>query len=393
MKIRIPFLLGMVLLIGVLAVAGDFIYAANHAHAAGGPPPAAGQAIPVTVQTVQPQSVRVWSEFSGRLMAVDSAEIRPQVGGIITEVRIHDGQNVKTGDVLFVIDPRPFEAAEAKAEANLAGARTNAEFAQTDLARADDLIKSQAIAQRMYDQRVSDEKTAAANVQGADAALRQAKLDLEHAYVRAPIAGRISRAEITVGNLVQTTPNAPLLTTIISNDGIYADFDVDEQTYLANIRASAGDKNQEHTIPVELVVGGDRDHVYKGTIYSFDNQINASTGTIRARAKFANEDGALIPGMSVSVRLSGNNETQAIVVSERAIGTDQSKKYLFVVSPQNKVEYREVTLGPDVARGRIVLTGLAPGERVIVDGVQHVKPDAVVDAKEAAPDAAKDGAK
>jgi len=378
----IPILVAVVLL-----GAGSMVYFANHAAAEGGPPGGAAQAIPVTVQTVQPQNMRISSDFSGRLVAVDQAQIRPQVSGRITEIKFDDGQNVKAGDILFVIDPRPYQDAVAKAQADVATAKTNAKFASTEFGRASDLVKSEAIARRVYDQRASQNAAAQANVQSADAALRQAQLNLEYAYVRAPISGRISRAEITVGNLVQSGPNAPLLTTIVSSDGIYADFDVDEHTYIDSIRKGASDSKQERSIPVELNVREDKDHIYRGMIYSFDNQINPASGTIRARAKFKNDGGALIPGMFVSVRLSSSQDSQALMVPEHAVGTDQNKKFVYVVDAQNKVQYREVSLGAAVDGNRIVQSGLTAGDRVIVDGILHVRPGAAVSATEITSDA------
>ncbi len=342
-------------------------------------------AIPVSVRTINPQNLRVWSEFSGRLNAVDFAEIRPEVSGRIIEVRFRDGQTVRAGDVLYVIDPRPFEAALAKAEANLASARTNAEYAQTELDRAATLIKSQAIAQRIYDERANSKRVADAVVLAAEAEIKQARVDTDHAYVKAPITGRLSRPEITLGNLVQSGPNAPVLTSIVSNEGIYADFDVDEQTYLQTVRSDADTQDKEHKIPVQLTVQGDTGGAYKGTIYSFDNRINTTTGTIRARAKFDNKDGKLVPGMFVSVKLGSGGKSDVLAIPGRAIGNDQNKKFVYVVGGDNKVVYREVALGREVGAQRIVLTGIKPGDRVIVDGLQHVQPDARVDPKEDPP--------
>ncbi len=347
--------------------------------------PVTAQAMKVQVRTVTPQPVRVWSEFSGRLQAVDAAEIRPEVGGRITEVRFQDGQTVKAGDVLFVIDPRPYEAAVAKAEANLASAKTNARFAKAEVDRAASLIKTQAIPASTYDSRVNNERVAQANILGAEADLKDAKLDLEHAYVRAPIGGRVSRAELTVGNLVQTSPGTPpLLTSIVSLDNVYADFDVDEATYVKSIRARANTSEKERQIPVELTVQGDTGHTYQGTIHAFDNRINPSSGTIRARARFANEDGTLVPGMFAAVKLASASENDAILVPNRAIGNNQSKKFVYVASDENKVAYREVTLGQQVDGQRIVLSGLQGGERVIVDGLQYLRPDMPVQVSEAA---------
>jgi multidrug efflux system membrane fusion protein len=206
--------------------------------------------------------------------------------------------------------------------------------------------------------------------------------------VTAPIGGRVSRAEITLGNVVQSGLNAPLLTSIVSQDGIYADFEVDEQTYLDTIRSAAIGNSQEQRIPVQLVAANDTGHVYNGFIQSFDNRIDAASGTIRARAKFANSDGALLPGMFVSVRLAASQDQNVLVVPNRALGFDQSKKFVYVVDADNKVNYRSVELGKSVDQGRVVESGLKPGDRVIVDGLQYVRPNDVVDAKEVADGAA-----
>jgi membrane fusion protein, multidrug efflux system len=348
-------------------------------HAGASAPPITAAPVPVTVAAVQAKPVRLWTQFSGRMAAVDAADVRPQVDGRITEIRFKDGQQVHAGDILFVIDPRTYEAAAAKAEADLVTAQTNARLAHTELDRATNLIKANAVAKDYYDQKANANGTAEAAIKSAAAALTQAKLNVDFAYVKAPISGRVGRAEITVGNLVQTQTGAsPLLTSIVSNDGIYADFDVDEQTYLENVRAHATTADQEHKIPVELTVQGDSGHVYKGAIESFDNKISTSTGTIRARARFANEDGSLVPGMFVSVRLAAATDSKVILVSENAIGNDQSKRFVFVVGGDHKAAFREVALGGQVGDERVVLSGLHSGERVIVDGLQKVQPGAVV---------------
>jgi len=368
-----------VLLGGVAAL--GIVVAGLSLHDTGATPGAAAAvnaAVPVTVAAVEARPVRLSSDFSGRLAAVDSADVRPEVGGRITEIRFKDGQTVHAGDVLFVIDPRPYEAVVAKAEADLATANTNARLAHTELDRAKRLVDAQALARDTYDQRANTVGVAQASIQSAQAVLTQAKLDLDHAYVKAPIAGRVGRAEITVGNLVQTT-SAPLLTTIVSNDGIYADFDVDEQTYLRSVRAHAATLDQEQKLPVQLTVQGDATHVYDGTIESFDNKIETGTGTIRARARFANADGALVPGMFVSVRLWAAEPAKTILVPEDAISSDQSKRYVFVVTPSHKADYREVALGQEMDGKRVVLSGLRSGEKIIVDGVQRVQPGAAVE--------------
>lgn len=370
--------------VAILAAGGVYaVYSGGASHSE--PAAASPAAVPVTVRTLAEQKVRVWSEFSGRLQAVDAAEIRPEVGGRITQVLFEDGQIVKAGDVLFVIDPRPYEAAAARAEANLVSARANAEFARLERDRAAALIGSHAVAQRDFDQRGNASKVADAAVQTAEADLQRAKLDLEHAHLVAPIAGRASRPEITVGNLVQSGPNAPLLTTIVSNDSIYASFEVDEQTYVDSIRGTASGRDQERRIPVELSLPGDRAHVYHGAVYSFDNRIDVGSGTIRARARFENTDGALLPGMFVSVRLAEGAERNELLVPDRAIGSDQSKKFVYVVGADDRVAYREVKLGKHVASQRVTLEGLQAGDRVVIDGVQRLRPNTTVAAQEAAP--------
>jgi membrane fusion protein, multidrug efflux system len=373
--------------VAALLVAGG-AYAVLSVNAGHGGAPAsiaAPAAVPVTVRTLAEQKVRVWSEFSGRLQAVDAAEIRPEIGGRITQVLFEDGQVVKAGDVLVVIDPRPYEAAVSRAEANLVSARASAEYARLERDRAVALVGSHAVAQRDFDQRGSASRVADAAVQTAEADLQRARLDLEHARVVAPIAGRASRPEITVGNLVQTGPNAPLLTTIVANDTIYAGFEVDEQTYVDSIRNAASGRDQERRIPVELSLPGDKGHVYRGAVYSFDNRIDIGSGTIRARAKFDNVDGALLPGMFVSVRLAEGAERNELLLPDRAIGSDQSRKFVYVVGAGDKVAYREVKLGKHVASQRVALKGLQAGDRVVIDGVQRLRPNTVVAAQEAAP--------
>ncbi|HWY16035.1 MAG TPA: efflux RND transporter periplasmic adaptor subunit [Rhizomicrobium sp.] len=364
--------------VAALAIVAGLGLAVWHGHAGGAPATAAPAPIPVTVAAVGAKPVRLWSEFSGRMTAIDSADVRPEVSGRITEIRFKDGQQVHAGDILLVIDPRTYEAAVAKAQADLATAVTNSRLARTELDRAKRLMDAQAVARDLYDQRANASAVADASIQSAQAALAQAKLDVEHAYVKAPISGRVGRAEIQIGNLVQASLTAPLLTTIVSDNGIYADFDVDETTYLKNVRAHATTASQEQKIPVELTVQGDSDHVYTGAIESFDNRIDTGTGTIRARARFANEDGHLVPGMFVSVKLASAADSKVILVPEDAVGNDQSKRFVFVVGNAHKALFREVALGQEVNGERVVVSGLHSGETIIVDGLQRVSPGATV---------------
>ena len=340
---------------------------------------AAIPAVPVTVGLVAPQTVSPSVEFSGRINAVDYAEIRPQVSGRITEIRFQDGQKVNAGDVLFVIDPRPYQAAVDKAQADLATAINNAKFTKAERERGSQLVKSNTLSQETYDQRVNNHDVAEAAVQSATAMLASAQINLDYAYIKAPISGRISRAEITIGNLVgsPTTP-PPLLASIVSDNGVYADFEVDEQTYLNNVRSYGQTREQQQKIIVELVINGDSGHLYRGSIESFDNRIDSSSGTIRARARFDNKDRSLISGMFVSVHMGSGTLDDALLVPESAIGNDQSKRFVFVVGDGNKAEYRTVELGPQVNGNRVVMAGLKAGDRVILDHLQRLVPGAPV---------------
>ncbi len=370
---------------GLIAASSAGVFAALEANKYAGEAEAKGAAVapaalPVTVATLAAQTVSPFAEFSGRITAVNYAEIRPQVTGRITEVRFTDGQRVNAGDVLFVIDPRPYQAAVDKAEADLATAISNAKFAKVEHERGSQLVKSATLSQETFDQRSNADKSCQAAVKAAQAQLANAQVNLDYAYIKAPFSGRISRAEITVGNLVGSpTAPPPLLASIVSDDGVYADFEVDEQTYLNSVRHYGRSRDEQQTIPVELVVRGDSGRVYRGHIESFDNRIDTGTGTIRARARFDDEDGALTPGMYVSVRMCVGTLDDAVLVPESAIGNDQSKRFVFVVGEDNKAVYRSVELGAHVDGSRVVLAGVKAGERVILDHLQRLAPGAAVD--------------
>ena len=303
----------------------------------------------------------------------------PQVSGRITEIRFQDGQHVNAGDMLFVIDPRPYQAAVDKAEADLATATANVTFTKAERERGSQLIKTNALSQETFDQRVNAEAVAQASVQSAQAALETAKLNVDYAYVKAPISGRISRAEITLGNLVGSPTTAPqLLTSIVSDNGVYADFEVDEQTYLKAVRNFGQTQEQEQKIPVDCRGPGDDGHVYHGMIESFDNRIDTGSGTIRARARFANDDGRLMPGMFVSVRMGARHARR------RAAGA--GKRHRQRPEQAFRLCRRRRTTRPNTARCSLVrrstaiawsLTGLKAGDRVILDGLQRLAPGAV----------------
>jgi multidrug efflux system membrane fusion protein len=334
--------------------------------------------MPVPVMDVAQKPVQLWKEFSGRLVAVDYVEIRPQVSGIIEKVNFEDGQIVQKGDVLFNIDPRPYEAAVANARAEVAAAQEDSEYAQKELKRAEELLKTGAISQAGYDQRINAQKTNKSAINGANARLKAALVDLDHAAIKAPISGRIARPEITEGNLVSAT-SAPLLTSIVSDKEIYGDFEVDEQTYLSFVRAKAGqDVAAEQAVPVKLSLPNDKKE-YQGVIKSFDNRINPSNGTIRARAVFGNEDNALLPGMFAKVRIGSTGKENVITVPEKAVLTDQSRKFVYVVA-DGAATYREVKLGDSVDGNRIVFSGLQPGDKVIIDNLMKIRPGAKVQA-------------
>lgn len=344
---------------------------------AGGPPPA----VPVQAAIVKVEPVQMWNDYSGRLQAVDFVEVRPQVSGAIVEVKFNDGQLVNKGDVLFVIDPRPYKAALDQANADLQKAKNESTLAQKDLTRAQELIKTQAIAARLLDERQSNASVAKSSIDSAQARVNQAKLNYDYTSVTAPISGRVGRVEVTLGNLVQI--GQPVLTTVVSNEGIYADFEVDEKTYMHLMQSAsqASTEAQANKVPVKLTIGRDKDtgEVLDGYIHSFDNRIDTSSGTIRARALFANKDGKLLPGMFATVSMGGPSDEEQILVPSSAVGTDQDRKFVYVIGEGNKLVYREVVLGAGINGHRVVTSGIEPGEKIVIDGMMKLRPDMVVE--------------
>lgn len=333
------------------------------------------QAMPVSVEIIEPQPVKIWKDYSARLDAVNYAEIRPQVSGVVTEIKFQSGQIVEKGDVLYVIDPRPYKAEVERAQAELNAIYNDIALAKKEVERAENLIQMDALSKSVYDTRQNALKVAQASAGSAKAQLEQAKINLDFAYVKAPITGQVSRDEVKLGNLVEAGPNAPLLTSIVSSQGIFADFEIDEATYIHKL---LGTQDAETKIPVRITLNT-ADRVFEGYIESFDNRINPATGTIRARALFANEDGALLPGMFATVQMGSMSDENQILLTERAIGTDQDRRFVFVVNDENKVEYRPVQTGASMDGMRIILSGLAQGDRVINDGLIRIRPDMVVD--------------
>lgn len=339
--------------------------------------PPVGQPMPVSVKTLALEDVQLWHEFSGKLVAVDKVDIRPRVGGAIEKIYFEPGSLVKKGQPLFLVDPRPYRAEVNRQMAAVASAKAQAALAESEASRAQRLIKDNAISIREYDARANNLKVASASIQSAEAALQQASLNLNYATITSPIDGKVGRAEVTVGNLIDPAQGV-VLTEIVSVNSIYADFEIDEQTYLQNIRKT-GDAT---AIPVRLVISAADQVEYKGKIVSFDNKIDPSSGTIRVRAEFINHDGALVPGMFATVNIGSAEKAPSILISDRFVTTDQDKKVVYVVDKDNKVEYRPVKLGGIVNNMRVVETGLQAGDRIVVKGLQRVHPGMVVQPQE-----------
>lgn len=345
----------------------------------------------VSVAAALERDVTEWDEFTGRLEAVESVEIRPRVTGYIESVNFAEGSVVRKGDLLFVIDPRPYRAELAKAEAELQRAIARAELAATDESRSHTLLNIRAVSREEYDQRVNATRESRANVDAARAAVEAARLNLEFTRVTSPIAGRVSRAIVTAGNLVTGGSNAAtLLTTVVSIDPIYVTFEGDEQVYLKYTElARRGDRPSSRDVanPVLMALANEQGFPHKGAMTFVDNQIDPRTGTIRARAEFDNKEGYLTPGLFARVKLLGHNAFKAVLVDDRAIGTDQNQKFVLVIDADNKVAYRSVKIGRLTDGLRIVQQGLSPGELVVVNGLQRVQPGAVVAPERVAMDA------
>jgi len=334
-------------------------------------PAQAPQAMPVSVEVIEPKAVSLWNEFSGRITPVDVAIIRPQVSGKIMEIKFENGAHVKKGDVLFVIDPRTYDAAVKQAKAALASARNAYGLAVKESQRAKELIKSNAISKRVYDERTSAAMVAKAQVDVAQAALDAAQINLDYTNVVAPISGKVGRAEITVGNLVDMNA-APILTSVVAEDSVYADFDVDEKTYLQTIAGKPAEGKL--SVPVKLSVPSLPDAEYEGVIQSFDNHIDPSSGTIRARAVFENKDQMLVPGMYVSVKMGSASDEKKILVPEKFINTDQSRKFVLVLEENGSAGYRPVTLGESSEGMRVITSGLNAGDKLITESIMNVRP-------------------
>jgi len=347
-------------------------------------PSAAPVATPVSVATVVQSDVATWDEFSGRLEAVERVDIRSRVAGTVQSVHFREGALVAKGDLLITIDPAPYAADVDRAEAQVIAAQARVSYSRSEYERAKRLLDEQAIAQREFDERNNAQREADANLRAAQAALQTARLSLGYTQVRAPVAGRVGKLEITTGNLVAAGPGAPVLTTLVSVSPIYASFDADEQIVTRALHdvqgtgKNAGARQALETIPVQMGTAATPDTPFTGHLQLVDNQVDAKSGTVRVRAVFDNKDGSLMPGQFAKLRMGQVKSTSALLVNERAVGTDQNKKYVMVIGNDNTAAYREVTLGAHVNGLRIVTAGLKPQERVVVNGLQRIRPGALV---------------
>lgn len=357
---------------------------AQQKQATGAPPPA------VTVARPEQRTVVDQDEYVGRFVAVESVEIRSRVSGYLDRVHFKDGQIVKEGDLLFTIDRRPFENALAQARANLAQARSNLLYADNDLARARQLVREKAIAEQTYDQRALAKRNAEASVAANEALVRQAELDLKFTELRAPIAGRIGDRRVSAGNLVTggTQGNTTLLATIVSTAPIHFEFTFDEASFLRYERLSkngadgADIASRGGATPVALKLLDEEKFAHEGRMDFVDNVIDRASGTIRGRAVFANADGLFIPGMFARVQVPGSPPYAALLVPDTAVGTEQARKYVLVAGADGTVAQKFVTLGEVFDGMRVIKTGLAPDDAVIVDGLMRARPGGKVTPQE-----------
>ena len=337
------------------------------ADAQAGPPAAP----PVSVAPAVQRPVADSEEFSGRLEAAEYVELRPRVSGTIDKVHFTDGALVRKGDLLFSIDPRPFEAEAARAQSQLTSMKARFELAQSELARAQKLLDSQAVSKQEVDQLAAGQRTSQADIQGAEAALRIARLNIEYAQVRAPIAGRVSRANVTAGNVVN---EQSVLTTIAGVSKVYAYFDGSERTYLRLKDPKTGGRAPK----VRMALLDEQGFPHEGEVDFIDNRLNPQTGAVRMRATFDNAGSRFTPGLSARLRMESATAYDAVLVPERAIGTDQTKKFVYVVEADGKPQFREVHLGALAEGMRVVQGSVKPGEHVVVDGLQRIQPGMTV---------------
>ena len=364
-----------------LALAALFLSTAGCASPSaqpGDPPPPK-----VSVAEVVLKGVTEWDEFTGRLEAVNTVSVRPRVSGYVSAVRFREGAIVNRGDLLFQIDARPFQAEVDRLKAELTRAKATVQRASSEARRAERLTAQDAMSREESDRRASFALESNAQVDAVAAALRSAELNLEFTRLTAPISGRVGRAIVTEGNLVSSGPaEGTLMTTVVSLDPIYAVFDVDEAAFLryGNLASEGRRAGARQTgLPIQMALASDQQFPHEGTLNFVDNQVDPDTGTIRGRAVFANPDHALTPGLFVRLRLPGTSAYHGALIRDGAIGTDLDKRYVFVVDKDRAIEYRPVTLGPALDGLRVVRSGLKPGDLVVVNGLQRVRPGMKVD--------------
>lgn len=354
----------------VLAGCGD---GRGDAKAQGGPPPAP----PVSVAAAIEKNVVESDEFPGRVDAVDSVEVRARINGYIQSIHFKPGAEVKKGDLLFQIDPRPFEAQVAAAESQIAATRSQLDLARTELKRNEEMWVDRATSKREFDDAATRVRTLESQLKANEAALMTARLNLGYTRVTAPISGRVGKAEITIGNLVQgEMPPSPVLTTVVSIDPVYVSFQADEGAYLKYI---AGARSGALALAVAVGLADEDGFPHAGKLEFVDNQIDRTSGTVRMRATVENKSGRFTPGLFARVKLGDTAKPRkAVLVADRAIGTDQSKRYVLVVDAENKANYREVRIGRLTDGLRVIESGLKPGEVIVVNGLQRVRPGAPV---------------
>ena len=355
--------------------------------ACGNPEAASQQQVPaapqVSVAQVVVDRITEWDEFTGRLQAPQTVQLMPRVSGYVDQVLFAEGALVQAGDVLLTIDAKPFAAEVARLNAELLSAQSAAELAAAEYERAQRLLAQRAISVEVLDNRQARKKQTAATVASVKAALDRAELDLSYTRVTAPINGRVSYAMVTVGNYV--TAGQTLLTSLVSTEKMYAYFDVDEQTYLKYARLAQDgkrvDTREANANPVYLALADDSSFSHIGHIDFVDNRIDAQTGTIRLRASFANSDNQLMPGLYAKLRLAGSASYEGVLIDEKAIGTDLNNKFVLVVNDANQLEYRAIELGEKLDGLRIVNKGLSANDRIVVNGLQRVRPSMQVEPK------------
>ena len=328
----------------------------------------------VTVAEVISRDITEWDEVTGRLEAVNTVAVRPRVSGFVSAVRFQEGAIVHHGDLLFQIDPRPFEAEADRLRAELARARATVQRATSELQRAGRLAGENAMSHEEQERRAGFAQESTAQVAAVEAALRAAELNLEFTQVTSPIDGRVGRAIVTPGNLVSSSGEATLLTTVVSLDPIYASFDADERTLLEQLDATGAPTRAGAALPIRLALASDHEFQREGKMNFLDNQIDPATGTIRGRAVFRNADHSLLPGLFVRLKLPGKRAYRGLLIQDRAVGADLDKRFVLVVGPDQTIQYRGVALGPIVDGLRVARSGLRPGDRVVVNGLQRVRP-------------------